>query len=180
MGGVRGLDRGGRQSRSGCQEVKLEREMERSEETQEVRSVFRPWDSRADSEERKPLGSAKPSLRLKQEPSLTVRPALRPKLEPAVINPLSIAMRGLVPALPLPHLSLMQRRAVQELQDLQELQLAVAQVSERKARPKRYKCDLCEACFSNNGQLKGHVRIHTGQSQIKIMHQSFDQKTPVG
>ena len=160
--------------------------MERSEETQEVRSVFRPWDSRADSQERKPLGSAKPSLRLKQEPSLTVRPALRPKLEPVVINPLSIAMRGLVPAvplptpaLPLPHLSLIQRRAVQELQDLQELQLAVAQVSERKARPKRYKCDLCEACFSNNGQLKGHVRIHTGQSQVKVMHQSFDQKTLV-
>ena len=156
-------------------------------EAQEVLSVFRPWDSQADSQDKKPVispNTTKPSLRPKQEPSVTVRPAVRPKLEPSrepvrpgVISPLSIAMRGLVPALPLPlprphpalsHLSLMQRRAVQELQDLQELQMAVAQVTERKARPKKYKCDLCEACFSNNGQLKGHVRIHTGQFQILV------------
>ena len=172
--------------RSGCQEVKLIMMTEETE-AQEVISVFRPWDSQAECQDTKPVvsvtspSSTKPSLRPKQEPSLTVRPRVRPKLEPReplrppVISPLSIAMRGLVPALPLPrphpalsHLSLMQRRAVQELQDLQELQMAVAQVTERKARPKKYKCDLCEACFSNNGQLKGHVRIHTGQFQILV------------
>lgn len=32
----------------------------------------------------------------------------------------------------------------------------------RKQRPKKYKCPHCEVGFSNNGQLKGHIRIHTG------------------
>ena len=35
-------------------------------------------------------------------------------------------------------------------------------MSERKVRPKRFRCDECGACFSNNGQLRGHIRIHTG------------------
>lgn len=33
----------------------------------------------------------------------------------------------------------------------------------RKQRPKKYKCPHCNVAFSNNGQLKGHVRIHTGR-----------------
>lgn len=33
----------------------------------------------------------------------------------------------------------------------------------RKQRPKRFKCPHCDVAFSNNGQLKGHVRIHTGK-----------------
>lgn len=32
----------------------------------------------------------------------------------------------------------------------------------KKQRPKKYKCPHCEVGFSNNGQLKGHIRIHTG------------------
>lgn len=32
----------------------------------------------------------------------------------------------------------------------------------RKQRPKKYKCPHCNVGFSNNGQLKGHIRIHTG------------------
>ncbi|CAB0011444.1 unnamed protein product, partial [Nesidiocoris tenuis] len=30
-----------------------------------------------------------------------------------------------------------------------------------KLRPKRFRCPHCDVAFSNNGQLKGHVRIHT-------------------
>lgn len=174
----------------------------RETETQEVISVFRPWDSQADSQDTKPVltgdtgvssdtslptfTNTKPLLRPKEEPS--VRAGVRPKLEaretvspvvrPGVINPLSIAMRGLVPAIPLPlppphpaisHLSIIQRRAVQDLQELQ-MAVALSEVTERKARPKKYKCDLCEACFSNNGQLRGHVRIHTGKlSQLYLL-----------
>lgn len=35
-------------------------------------------------------------------------------------------------------------------------------LSNRKQRPKKYKCPHCNVGFSNNGQLKGHIRIHTG------------------
>lgn len=37
-------------------------------------------------------------------------------------------------------------------------------MSARKQRPKKFKCTYCDVAFSNNGQLKGHVRIHTGKS----------------
>lgn len=35
----------------------------------------------------------------------------------------------------------------------------------KKQRPKKYKCPHCDVGFSNNGQLKGHIRIHTGEFQ---------------
>ncbi|UXI19561.1 hypothetical protein NH340_JMT05504 [Sarcoptes scabiei] len=34
--------------------------------------------------------------------------------------------------------------------------------SNKKQRPKRFQCPHCQVSFSNNGQLKGHIRIHTG------------------
>lgn len=38
----------------------------------------------------------------------------------------------------------------------------VKMMTARKQRPKKFKCPHCEVAFSNNGQLKGHIRIHTG------------------
>lgn len=35
--------------------------------------------------------------------------------------------------------------------------------SSRKQRPKKFKCSYCDVAFSNNGQLRGHIRIHTGE-----------------
>jgi len=37
-------------------------------------------------------------------------------------------------------------------------------LNSRKQRPKKFKCPNCDVAFSNNGQLKGHIRIHTGKS----------------
>lgn len=37
-----------------------------------------------------------------------------------------------------------------------------ASENKTKVRPKKYRCPYCHVAFSNNGQLKGHVRIHTG------------------
>lgn len=42
----------------------------------------------------------------------------------------------------------------------QEHQIKI--LNSRKQRPKKYKCPHCDVGFSNNGQLKGHIRIHTG------------------
>lgn len=33
----------------------------------------------------------------------------------------------------------------------------------KKMRPKKYSCQYCDAAFSNNGQLTGHIRTHTGR-----------------
>lgn len=38
----------------------------------------------------------------------------------------------------------------------------VKMMTARKQRPKKFKCPHCDVAFSNNGQLKGHIRIHTG------------------
>lgn len=46
---------------------------------------------------------------------------------------------------------------------LQEAELQ-QQLKSRKQRPKKFRCPHCQVAFSNNGQLKGHVRIHTGGS----------------
>ncbi|XP_068990416.1 uncharacterized protein [Neodiprion pinetum] len=32
----------------------------------------------------------------------------------------------------------------------------------KKLRPMKFPCPHCNVAFSNNGQLKGHIRIHTG------------------
>lgn len=39
----------------------------------------------------------------------------------------------------------------------------VKMMTARKQRPKKFKCPHCDVAFSNNGQLKGHIRIHTGK-----------------
>ncbi|KAK2719513.1 early growth response protein 1-like [Artemia franciscana] len=35
--------------------------------------------------------------------------------------------------------------------------------AQRKPRPKKFRCPHCGVGFSNNGQLKGHIRSHTGE-----------------
>jgi hypothetical protein len=39
----------------------------------------------------------------------------------------------------------------------------LARLKARKQRPKKYRCPHCNVAFSNNGQLRGHIRIHTGE-----------------
>lgn len=51
---------------------------------------------------------------------------------------------------------------------------------QKKQRPKRFQCPHCRVSFSNNGQLKGHIRIHTGLFKLplnKILLQVDVKKT---
>lgn len=41
-----------------------------------------------------------------------------------------------------------------------------ASLKSKQQRPKKFNCPHCNVAFSNNGQLKGHIRIHTGKMQF--------------
>lgn len=50
----------------------------------------------------------------------------------------------------------------------------VAAKQMKKLRPKKFRCEHCNVAFSNNGQLKGHIRIHTGKLSITIVFAYFE------
>ncbi|KAK9728426.1 Tc5 transposase DNA-binding domain [Popillia japonica] len=54
-----------------------------------------------------------------------------------------------------------------------------SKILNRKQRPKKYKCPHCDVGFSNNGQLKGHIRIHTDLicPPILALHPLFVSET---
>jgi huckebein len=47
-----------------------------------------------------------------------------------------------------------------------------ATATAKKQRPKRFRCPHCQVAFSNNGQLKGHVRSHTGNYRNILIRRS--------
>lgn len=49
----------------------------------------------------------------------------------------------------------------------------VKMMTARKQRPKKFKCPHCDVAFSNNGQLKGHIRIHTGKHLLEKFDSYF-------
>lgn len=58
-----------------------------------------------------------------------------------------------------PFLGTMEQEYARVLAEEAQMKMMTA----RKQRPKKFKCPHCDVAFSNNGQLKGHVRIHTGK-----------------
>lgn len=44
-----------------------------------------------------------------------------------------------------------------------------ASMKVKRQRPKRFRCPHCQVAFSNNGQLRGHIRIHTGKLKTNIL-----------
>ena len=152
--------------------------------------LFRPWDSSSEMKDEKKVLKSKLSpsdspasssrerqllnnnrrhhhhgdIRVKSEPSEAQ--VMVSERAPVMLDPLSLAMRGLVSPHHLGHVSehLMH---VSRVRAACQLQLAVASVTgsghDKKTRPKKYKCEECGAGFSNNGQLRGHLRIHTGR-----------------
>lgn len=45
-----------------------------------------------------------------------------------------------------------------------------------KTRKKKYPCPLCEIRCSNNGQLQGHLRIHTGEKPFQCTFDGCDRR----
>jgi len=70
---------------------------------------------------------------------------------------------GLPPNDPLLLESIAQGYALEEYARVLNQEQQSKLLSAKKQRPKKYKCPHCDVGFSNNGQLKGHIRIHTGK-----------------
>lgn len=124
-------------------------------------------------EEKKP-SEAKPGFRpVKKErkmvPSSTelqqfpiVNPLECSGLYPDVLQANLAQTLGMTPSDPLLMESIAHGFALEEYARVLNQEHQAKILASKKQRPKKYKCPHCDVGFSNNGQLKGHIRIHTG------------------
>ncbi|XP_072759672.1 uncharacterized protein [Anoplolepis gracilipes] len=85
-----------------------------------------------------------------------IHSAIHPGIHPGIH---SVVQPGILP-------SDFYNRSMEEAVQIVHRQDAVAKQM-KKMRPKKFRCQYCDVAFSNNGQLKGHIRIHTGERPFK-------------
>lgn len=74
---------------------------------------------------------------------------------PTLTDPAALSYLGLDPF----GIGLMEQEYARVLAE----EAAAKQINAKKQRPKKFKCPHCDYAFSNNGQLKGHIRSHLGE-----------------
>jgi huckebein len=147
------------------------------------RSIFRPWDTsvKMEKEESSWISNQSASTikniqtTLKKEEEEAIKNAMQSMLlNPAMpLLPPSdyIYMPPTPPADFLPiapfdaySMSVME----QEYARVMAEEARAKMMSTKKQRPKKFKCPHCDvARFSNNGQLKSHIRTHTGERPFR-------------
>lgn len=91
-----------------------------------------------------------------------------PGAEPRIAHPEPLYLVPFPPAFPsqLSPWEVAPHAAAHHAPLLLQQELASRWKQAKKQRPKRFQCPHCKVSFSNNGQLKGHVRIHTGTATV--------------
>lgn len=123
-----------------------------------------PWSTRAPSDY---TGSCSPlNVSSLVWPMELVRTALETSMEPSTGYPFcggharAAYADGLIPLIPL-------TQSMEHAAGLIQREEQAEKLRKRRSKPKRFKCEHCDVAFSNNGQLVGHTRIHTGERPFK-------------